>query len=256
MYLYEDSNERGERFVLPTKELFESIPDSFDFSDESTYYSIKTEKANDYIWFYFDFGSSEPRDEKLTNITTGEKRPNSRTLIEAELNRQAFFLYHYDQKTLYVSNMKMVNKVFSSSIKNQLHRDIVIKPMYKSSDEFINSIKSCSEISFTHANDLFTNDNKRRQALIDLTGTDAPERFTITASYKSHKILNFIRDMVAEKEKNSIDSLIICGAEDDRFQFVYNVDSFQKRITIACTKDENGKYIADEVKKNLLAAIQ
>ncbi|MDR2064111.1 MAG: hypothetical protein LBP85_00130 [Prevotellaceae bacterium] len=44
MQLIEESKERGERFVTPTKESFGALEESFSFTRDKTYYEIAIEK--------------------------------------------------------------------------------------------------------------------------------------------------------------------------------------------------------------------
>ena len=116
-------------------------------------------------------------------------------------------------------------------------------------------MKQCTEISFTHVNNLFSNDSVMKTALIDLTWTDAPDEFTISAKYNSKAIQNFIRKLNKEKKEHHIDALTICGFDNDNFQMVYNAETFLKRITIQCEKDENGRFVPENVREILLKGI-
>ncbi len=99
-------------------------------------------------------------------------------------------------------------------------------------------------------------DSKQKQALIDLTGTDAPERFEISAKYPKNKsFIEFIKRLAQGKRENKINSLSICGIDESGFQSVYNVDSFQQKIKISCQKDANGKFAIDSVLDGLLKKI-
>lgn len=69
-----------------------------------TFYEVNVDNQDDYIWFSLDFGSSIPRDKKLTNVNTGAKRDNSRAIDEAELNGQVFFLFRFSTGRLYASS--------------------------------------------------------------------------------------------------------------------------------------------------------
>jgi hypothetical protein len=258
MLLIKEATDRGGRFISPMREILEKIPDAFDYLHDNIYYDVKVIKNIEYIWFEFDFGSPAPRAEVLTNINTGEKRPNARTTEESELNQQAFFLYHYKSKILYLSNLQK-KTLFINLLKEKLSINFFIKSLYDGIDEFIGSLKHCTEISFTHVNNLFSSNSVMKTALIDLTGTDAPDEFTISAKYNAKTtqelIQNFIRRLNKEKKDRCIDALTICGFDDDNFQIVYNTETFSKRITIQCEKDENSKFIPDKVRLGLLMGI-
>jgi hypothetical protein len=211
-------------------------------------------KNDDYAFFICYFGNPEPRDENVTNVNTGEKTPNQRTTEETELNNQAFFLFHYAKQRLYVSNSKK-KSLLESILKEKLSTDYKIKNLFKDREEFLNTLQSCNEISFTHINNLFSNDSTKKQALKDLTGTDAPDKFTISAKCKKENIVDFIKNIFQAKQDSHIDSLVICGTDDSGFETIYNVDTFQQKINISANKDENGKIKIDEVRDNLLKEI-
>jgi hypothetical protein len=256
MQLIEESESSGDRFVCPTSNSFATLEETINFNDNhnQTLFEITVEKTEGYAFFIFNFGNPMPRDGNLTNIHTGEKRENSRTITEVELNNQAFFLYHYQKNLLYLSNSQK-KAAFERMLKEKLNTDFKLKTLFKDIDEFLQTLKECNRINFSHINDLFSSDSAKKQALVDLTGTDAPNEFTITAKYSKHKIENFIRNLSQEKSNNKISSLVINGFDESGFGIVYNTESFQQKIKIDCTKDENGKFDITTLKENLLKEI-
>ena len=118
-------------------------------------------------------------------------------------------------------------------------------------------LKKVDKIRFTHVNNLFSQGSKERQALLDLTGTDAPESFTIEASYNSHKITNFLQSLFRGQDESRISDLVISGRDESDFSFVYNVDSFSRRVDIICMRDKgSGLFNPESVKKELLKTIE
>ena len=255
MQLIEETTSLGAQFVFPAKNSFSSIEESFNYNDGKTYLEISTEKEDDYVFFVFNFGNPSPRDDYYTDITTGTKRENNRTRTEAELNNQAFFLYHFQKESLYISNSQK-KTAFEKMLKEKLKKDFKLKTLFKNIDDFLNVLKECSSIKFSHIKDLFNTDSVQRRGLTDLTGTDAPDEFTVYAKYSKHKIGNFIRVLSEGKQNNQLSSLIINGLDESGFGIVYNTESFQQKIKIDCKKDENGKFDIAEVKNNLLKEIQ
>lgn len=250
-----ESTERGEQYVEPSRDTFDALPTSLNFNDGQTLYEINVEKSTDYIYWVFRFGNPTPRDNSLIDIQTFEKRENMRKSTEAELNNQAFFLYHFGTKRLYASNTKK-KKSLEMLLRNELKINFVFKDIYKDVDEFLGIMQECEQISFTHINNLFSDNSVRKQALVDLTGTDSPAEFTIRAKYKKHQISNFIRNLSEEKQNHQISSLVVCGKGNQGFDVVYNTDSFQQKIKISLEKNEDGMYDADRIKQELLLAIK
>ena len=254
MQLIEETVTPGERFVTPTKDSFSNLEDSFSFLKDKTFYEISVEKSDSYVYFICNFGNPDPRDDTLTNIKTGVKTPNQRTPEEAELNNQVFFLFHYEKKRLYMSNIQKKN-LLESILKEKLNKDYQIKTIYKDKDEFIKTLQYCNKISFTHVNNLFSNDSAKKQALVDLTGTDAPEEFTISAKYKKANIVDFINNIFIARQENKIDALVICGTDESGFETIYNVDAFKQKLKLSVTKDDNGKYNSEEIRNSILIEI-
>lgn len=261
MQAIEEMTVAGNRFDVPAKETFAALESVFRINDGDFFYEIEVEKSDEYVFGSFDFGNPTPRDSSLTNINTGEKRENTRTDTEVELNNQFFFLYCFSNGLLYLSNSTK-KKFLVRMFKEKLQKDIILKDIYKNVDDFLDKLQMCTQISFTHVNDLFSNDSVRKQALVDLTGTDAPQRFTLRAKYDVKKknssgaIFNFIRTLSKEKESSKISDLVVSGIDDSGFSVVYNTDSFARKIQIDVDKDENGKFKRLEVRDKLLNKIQ
>ena len=252
MQLIEETAQFGERFIPPDLQYFDDVPPNFEITIDKFYYEVTFEKTAQYIWLDVAFGSPDPRDDELTNIKDGTKKNNPRDISEAELLKQLFCLYDFSKEILYLSNLQ--KKSFIETIfKEKTGRDFIIKPFYKSKDEFIDLLKSVNEISFTEARNLFDMNSRQRQALIDLSGTDSPENFTITASYsKGQKLYNFINILHNGRVNGSIRDLVIRGLDRDKFEIVFNNDTFSRKIEISSQKDNNGKHLPDSIKNYLL----
>lgn len=255
LQLIEESFDSTERFVAPTKDTFKAIESQFHLLIDDTYYEINTETTNDYIWFAFDYGKPNPIDDTLTNINTGRKKDNPRNIDEAELLHQLFAFYDFSNQLLYLSSLHKTS-LFELMLAEQLQIKVSVKKVYKSADEFIKVLKQVDEISFTEIADLFNHDSKKRQALIDLTGTDAPDRFTLMAKYsKNRDIVGFIKELMSSKQDHYLKELVIKGVDNDDFEFVFNVDSFIQKIIIPINKDENGKFDPIDVKSILVSRL-
>ena len=255
MQLIVESSNTPERFVNPTKENFSCLENT-SFHNDKIYYEIECEKQDEYLWLYFNYGKPSPRNDKVTNVETGQKKDNTRNIDEAELLDQLFALYHYNKNILYLSSSKK-KKVVEAFLKEKTKLDMTIKSFYKNPDDVISILKKVDKVKFTQAKNLFTQDSIERKALIDLTGTDAPESFTIEASYSTHKIETFLRRLFDGQKNSKISDLLICGRDESNFNFVYNIDSFSRKIDVQSTKDnESGMYEPNSVKTSLLDTIR
>lgn len=251
LQIIEETKTSGERFVNPDISFFNLLEEETKYIFENNYYEVIILKDTDYIWMTFNYGNPNPRDEKVTNIETSEKRDNDRKENEVELLSQLFVLYD-NTRTLYISNAKK-KKLLETFLKDKLQADLTIKGFYKTEKEIINILKDVSKIQFTHANNLFSQDSKQKQALRDLTGMDAPDKFTIEAEYKrSNPLTNWIEQLFEAKNNQQISDLVICGRNESKFNFIYNVDTFSRKLDICCNREANGKFKQECVLKELL----
>jgi len=252
MQLIQENISSGERFLTPSIDSFNQIKTSFHLLMDSVYYEVNVGKEENYIWFAFDYGNPEPIDDKLTNINTGSKKDNPRGNDEAELLQQLFVLYNFRNRLLYISNLNK-EKMFEKMLQEKLQQPFITKKFFKPKDEFIKILKEVKEISFTEVRNLFNQDSKTRQALIDLTGTEAPEKFTLDTLYSENsKIAGFIEKLINSKSNSELNELVIRGIDNDNFGFVFNVESFVQKIFVTCRKNDNGKFDADSVKQELI----
>ena len=255
LQIIEENKESGERFIYPTKDTFKGIEDFFHITIDGIYYEVSVEKKENYIWFSYDFGKPNPRDENLTNINTGEKRENDRKTEEAELLNQFFCLYYYTTNILYISNIKK-QKSFEFTLKEKTNTKFLFNTFKKTKDEFISILKDVNKIKFTEAHHLFSHDSKKRNALKDLTGIDSPKEFTIEVAYpKSNLLADYINVLFNEKSNGCLKDLIITGQDEDNFEIVFNNETFLKRIELKVSKDNNGKFISSDVKDKLVVEI-
>lgn len=248
-----ESSTGVERFIDPTYDCFSPLPSELQWSSEDgNFYNIEIENTKEYVWLYFQFGNTSPRSETVINVDTGEQLRNQRKENEAELLNQLFVLYSYTKKTLYISTTKK-KKILQQFFKEKLDKDIEIKHFFKRPEDIIQLFDSVNSIKFTNSLNLFSQDSIERKALVDLTGTDAPETFTIEAKYNMHRIKNFIRNLINKRQNNHIQSLVICGRDTNDLELVYNIDTLTPKIEIYCCKQEKtGMFEANEVKSTLL----
>lgn len=256
MLLLEVTGKIGEKYICPKPDSFNNISESFNILVDDNYYEVTVEKNETYIWFDINFGSPTPRGEELTNITTGDKKLNPRKNIEAELLKQLFCLYYFPNQTLYLSNSKK-KKFIEVVLREKVGSDFIVKNFCKTKDEFIDIINNINEISFTEVKNLFHKNSKERQALIDLTGTDSSDDFSIIAKYtKENKVVNFLHRLFDAKSNNSLKDLVIRGTDEDNFNIIFNNDTFIKKIDIQSPKDINGKFTSISVKASLLQELR
>lgn len=240
-----------DRNINPQPRHFDNLKDGCKFTEKGVYYEVQIIVNEKYIWLAFDSGKPNPRDPFVVDTQTFKKDPNPRTESQTELLDQFFVLFYFPNNTLYLSNNQ--KKTFLSSfLKEKLNIDILIKSFYKTPNEFIDTIKKVRKITFTDTRNLFNQNSKERQALVDLTGIDAPETFSIEATYNNGIINNFIRRMTENYDNN----IVICGQDEEGFECIYNKESFCQKIPIKLKKEDNSKFDAMQVLQALISEIE
>lgn len=252
-----DSSTAIERFTSPTYENFASLKSDTQWvGEDGSFYDVEIENTDKYLWLYFQFGNASPRSDTVTNVDTGEHLENQRKENEAELLNQLFVLYLYTKNTLYMSSTKKI-RLLQQFLKDKINQDIEIKHFFKTPEDMIQVLESVSSIRFTSTANLFNANSPERKALVDLTGTDAPNTFTIEATYKAYKLKNFILDLINKRKNSQIQNLVICGRDVKDMELVYNIDSLTNRIEVFCEKqDKTGMFNANNVKSNLLNKVE
>ena len=112
-------------------------------------------------------------------------------------------MYHFNKQLFYISNTKKASII--KEIFNKENISIHLRKIFIDFDDFVEKLKDVSEISFTDSKNLFNQDNKQRQALIDLTGTDAPNTFTICAKYKNEnmsRMIKWLKNLTFQRPKS------------------------------------------------------
>lgn len=254
--IYEDSKTSGSRYVPLDKNIFHDGRSPFKLPRGNlTYCDGIIEIKNDYLWIAGKYGKSEPRADNLTNVKTGKKKPNQRRPNEAELLDHLFCLYDFTNEKCFIHPTDK-QAIFKSilSLKSE-GRDFVFQDVYKSIGEVMEIIGRLDEIQFTHLEDLFNKNSTEKKALVDLTGSNAPTKFTIKAQYKQPLSENMRKFLVA-KYKLHPGTMIIKGADANDFPFVFNAKTFQEKLSIVCEKDIKNEFDADEVKEKIIKQLR
>lgn len=237
--LIHHTKEAGAEFVAPTTKTFENIPITFDYEKNANTIYRATLLLNDKLLFLsFDFGTSEPRAEKVIDVETKEEAENPRKPSQAELRNQLFVYYDMSAQLLYLSDMRKKSCV-EDILKEMTGEEFIIKNIYKDIEKFIKQINSVTEIGFTSLADIFSmaSEQEQRKALETLTGVTAPKRFKITTEYpKAKQLMNFLRTMSKKATNQELKGLVIKGLSDNGFEQVYNSDSFIQKLPLKFQK--------------------
>lgn len=225
-------------------------------SNKDFIYKLRVVLNEKYFFMLADCGKTKPRRDKIIDKNTGETRDNQRQENEAELTEQIFCLFDFENKCIYLSNQNQKNTI-KEIVKQHFNITIMIKNIYVNIEEFTKQLSVCKEISFTGINDLFSGDGNIKNSIINLTGTDSPEKFKIVANYSNKYAIPFIKKLYESFNRSEIQSLTVRGKDDNDMETVYNTDTFIKKIKIK-TLNKNDEFVYDfnEVYDKLINEIE
>lgn len=250
------NEQRGEIWILPTREYFVKGLKEFK-KINSKFHTITKIDGDNFIFIIIDSGDIEPRDEFVIDVESAEKRANPRNKNEVELIKQTFIYYDFETDLLYISGVRHKG-LFEKVLDLKSDEDILIKGVYEDSETFLKLIKSVEEISFKTEDDIFASLSDKRQTLYDLFETSDLGDLTLDLKLKNipkQKIINFIKSLFAEQKNQTLTSLMIRGKDESNFEYVYNINSFIKKLTMVVDKQTSGKFENEDVLKALKQSI-
>ncbi len=230
------------------------------FYDNEKNHIIRFKLTKEFFFISVEYGKTLPRRDKVVN-TQGIERDNERKEDEAELQDQLFCLFNFIEDSSYVYISSQNGKgLIKNIIKNKFGIDINIRHTYGNIEEFTKKLSICEEISFTFAEDLLSLNSSIKNGLQDLTGVSSPKKFKIIAKYSTKNsltgIVKFINNMYAEYKDYNLKSLIVRGKDEDKFETIYNSETFSKKIKNILDKNGEGVYNFDDVYSQLLKEVK
>lgn len=251
------SEKRGERWLQPILNTFDKL-NPCDLKHKKGLYHLEVDKNEHYVFLVIESGKLEPRDTTVTDYYTNQKRENPKSETELEFLKQFFVLFDLDNNLLYFSDVRHRN-LLEKILKDTMGVEFSIKGLYEDKEEFFKILSSVDEIQFTSKDDIFSTLSQKRGALYDLFETDGLEDLTLNvklSSMKINKIKTFLRRILKESENHQLSSILIRGNDDAGFEYVFNRDTFIKKISINVEKQQaTGKFLGLEVKDILLKEI-
>ena len=217
-----------------------------------TYVGLK----DDYRFMSLYEGRFLPLSSTVFNRELNSEQPNSRTEAEAEWNSQAYGVYNFKSKILYIYNINKKSS-FESIIKDRILKNdganVMISNIYKDVDAFIKEISKAEKIFFARKKadqvSLFSETEQ-----FDPKWTAGAESFTVELRYNKLKIF---KDKVFEfcklAKKKEISKLICIGCGDDNLEKVFRIDKFIEKISVDVQKNERGLYEDDLVFSTLVS---
>lgn len=171
----------------------------------------------------------------------------------------SFLLYiNVFQKRVFFLNDRRKLGFIKQYLFEKLNKQIDVKTIYASIDEFTNKIKTIEKIKFTGFRDLFSSQNDIFKGFKDVFAYGEPESFSISANYSqtiNSKITEMLKNFDTANKSYLIRSLVCIGKDEKGFESVFNSDSFSQKLEISLDKNEENLFNQDEVKKLLIETI-
>lgn len=173
------------------------------------------------------------------------------------MKHQFFMLFDIDNNILYLSNNRK-RAFIEDFLKEKLNVGICISTIFIDLDEFSTKIKELKTIKFSSQDNLFNSNSSLNNAFKDLLGYGANIDFKIEINCTNKpldkgSILNNLKSRLTNQE---VKNLIITGQNENNFEQVFNTGTFNKKITINVSENEEKLINDQEVLNIILEKIQ
>ncbi len=219
----------------------------------------KVEFEDRFIGLYFQEGEKWPYSPMVIDSGSLEEHGNPKSPEEIETNDQVFALIDANTQIIYISDQRRVNTLIGW-LAEKTATEVAIKPLFDK-EEFVNKIKSVSEVSLTVVPDLFNQyDSQLLSSKLseDIYGFGADEA-TLTLRYKRGMTVDSIKDKMRSiiGKKSTFEKLTIVGRTADEFSSVFNTDGVVNKISVdGVTDDKTGKLYENDLFESLITKIK
>ncbi len=219
----------------------------------------KVEFESRFIGLYFQEGEKWPYSPMVVDSASLKEHDNPKSPEEIETNDQVFALIDANTQIIYISDQRRVNTLIGW-LAEKTGAEVVIKPLFDK-EEFINKIKSVSEVSLTVVPNLFNQyDSQLLSAKLseDIYGFGADEA-TLILRYKRGMTIGSVKDKMRSiiGKKSTFEKLTIVGRTADDFSSVFNTDGVVNKISVdGVTDDKTGKLYENNLFESLITKIK
>lgn len=230
------------------------------YDREGVHYKIenKLDNNNDFYWMYAIYGNPLPYSDQVYDTLSQVTKENPRKQSDAELRNQFFGLYDFRSKLLYLSNSQKKG-FFEIYCKTYIGKEVTIKRVYKSAEEFLSIAKKISDIRLVSLRSIFTSKSGLFDEVDNLFGLGEPEQFKVDVSFgKVDKTSLFEQVLKKWRDKFhdcQIEQLVCVGYDERDIEVVFNTESFMNKIEVKQNKNAMGMFEQLEVRDALLAQV-
>lgn len=212
-----------------------------------------------FFWMSCQYDNAELWTDHVWNTPEEKKEANPRKKIQIECRQQLFICFDIKQQLLYMSNMDK-RPFLKNYLQEMLQKEVVIKNIIKSLDEFQGVVKSMKSAKFVQVRNIFNCSNASIFArTADIYGMDAPERIILKADYGNTPIAvakGALQNLEQKLRAGEFESIIIVGEDDGGIEQSFDFSSIISTIPINAIKDDNGHYKPEEVQTLFLSEIR
>ncbi len=235
--------------------------EQLNFEYGSDIYLIDSEIINNsLIWLYCQYDNKNLYGEIVFDTSSHTKSSNQRKKTQVELRGQLFIIIDLENHLLFINdiNKKGFIKHFLSE---RLQKNVYIKYIYSSLEEFENSIKCLTGVKFTQERNIAsrTDPDSIFMKSVNELGLDFPNKLTMKIDYGKKPIALIRKGLKGLKEKRNLgyfSDIVVTGLDDDNIEQHFDFRTLVKSITISVEKNENEQYDEIEIKKLIIEKIR
>ena len=213
---------------------------------------------NNYYWFYAEYENPYTYNDSVIDTVSGTTEKNPRPRQKVELTRQLFGLFCFETGLLYYSNLTKRN-IFREYVEKALQKQVIIKNIYTSIDDFTNDISVLKEVCFTEYNNLFKGKESIMDRNTNIYGLDLPNKLYCKADYGNlllgKELKSKLCNLVKKAESSTFGNLVVVGYDDNNIEQVFNLDGVLKTYELKF-RDEEGMIDNEIVKRKLLEKVR
>lgn len=223
---------------------------------EKTYVVKKWFIENRFLWLYFNYDEGE-YNENVLDISNNIIKSNPKQRTELEFRKQFFVCYDLKKSMLYLNDIDKI-KLVERYINNILQKEVNIKYIYNSIEEFEDRVKCIKSLKFTQVDNLVNREEGSifRRA-INIYGLDLPDNLEISIKAKNGIInKNWLKKFKMKKDKGEIEDIVVVGKDNNNMEHIFDFSKLLSKININIEKNENNMYDDEQIKLLLLEKIR
>ena len=226
----------------------------------SDWYKIEMELIGErYLWFYIQHENAKLYSDTVLDGETDTEEDNPRSKNQVELKHQFFACYDLAEKHFYLSNYDKKGFV-QYYIGYSIGRDVSIKNIYASLEEFQKSITTIESVKFVQHDSLY---NRTPDSMFtktsDLLGFGVPKKLKMQVDYgvsMSGIVKNKLQELKQKYDGNQFEHIVVIGKDDLDIEQSYDFSTVLELMEIDVVKNENGRYDNANVKSEFLLGLK